>query len=156
MVDIGLLRVAMFACLWLGGVAAWGPTFEPLVKGGSRWRRIALYNTGADQSDDFQTTNQVGYQLRYESRLEESGFRRMFISEPFVLDSSMFGVVNPYDQGFDEDDLSQSCTGQDCDDDCPIPDEYKQIAEKESIDVMGFLGLRRSHPIDSSIEEAWG
>lgn len=132
---------------------SWGPRSEP-----SKPRLISSQLCGrANEERDGEThgSRTSSFKLHYESRYSEADgvvlHHRIFISEPFVLDSSAFGVVNPFDKFSEKiaksfrDELcdvdDEDCTG------CPIPEEYKKIAAESTIDVVSFLGLRRAEPL---------
>jgi hypothetical protein len=108
------------------------------------------------------------YSLHYESRYEEINGEyfqsRLFISEPFVLDPSTFGIVNPFDDlvsatsnwntalvptptDVDEGGSNDSFCGEECDE-CAIPDEFK-LVDVNPIEVMAYLGLQRAKPLQS-------
>lgn len=39
------------------------------------------------------------------------------------------------------------CVGEDCEDECLIPEEFKTLPGEATVDVMAFLGIRRAEPI---------
>jgi hypothetical protein len=132
---------------------AFGPPFDPL-KGGYGAR--TSLKTVADNDEEVPNVGSgkrgvTSYTLHYENRYEEVDGEffqsRLFISEPFILDASLFGIVNPYDiqAGSEDDDVFAAC-GEDCEE-CAIPDEYKRVASDNSMDVMAYLGIRRAQPI---------
>ena len=157
-----------------------GPRFEPL-KGncGGRAGRTALCGGSRSASYSDEDHEQEGpessswnmYSLHYENRYEtdwngELIQSRVFISKPFVVDASMFGLANPFDlESFvDMSRPTSKADVQDDDDDdvdCAIPEHYKIIAESGGIDVMAYLGLTRAMPLqvnapsDSSILGEW-
>jgi hypothetical protein len=136
--------------------AAFGPRLEPLKGGyGPRTKQFAI--SDCDEQDEHEhpssTQHQV-YTINYENQFEEIDgevFRRsLFIAEPFILDSAMFGVNNPFDTPFqvanaivDITDYD-SCSGDDCDE-CSIPEEFKYV--ESPVDVMAYLGIKRVEPI---------
>jgi hypothetical protein len=140
-----------FPCL----TVAFGPRFESLKGGvGARTSRKAFTDDEHEEDPlNFKSLRKrgVGYTLHYENRYKEIGGEyfqcRLFISEPFFLDVSLFGIVNPFDThaGIEDDDILAAC-GDDCVE-CAIPEEYKRIASENPIDVMAFLGIRRAEPI---------
>jgi hypothetical protein len=132
---------------------AWGPRSEP-----SKPRPLTspLYGRFNEEQDgEAQVSRTSSFKLHYESRYREADgvllHHRIFISEPFFLDSSAFGVVNPFDktgEKFTENFTDELCDvdDEDCNG-CPIPEEYKKIAAENTIDVVSFLGLRRAEPL---------
>lgn len=55
-------------------------------------------------------------------------------AEAFATDGGLFG-----------ENLFDTC-GDECDEECPIPDEWK-IVDEEKFDVMNFLGIKRAEPL---------
>ena len=53
--------------------------------------------------------------------------------------------------------IDEECHGPECEEDCPIPEEYKIMSETEAIDVMAFLGISRATPLRAreGMESAW-
>lgn len=51
-----------------------------------------------------------------------------------------------YNEVFEND----SCTDEECDLECDIPQEYKEFAKDNPIDVMSYLGIKRANSIDLS------
>jgi hypothetical protein len=163
------LSLAMIsASILVVSVDAWGAVFEP-IKGGFSGR-TALRATNENEEEHESASrhrhssgdlSRISYTLHYESRYVDVNGEllrsRLFIAEPLVLDAAMFGIKNPYDSVdgdlLDEDYLS---CGEDCME-CPIPEEYKEIAAENKIDVMAFLGLRRAEPIrvDRHLQGEW-
>ena len=154
-----------------------GPRFEPLKGGrGERAGRTAHSRSASFSNEDHEhegpeSSSWNTYSLHYENRYEtgrngELIHSRVFISKPFVVDASMFGLAHLFDlESFV--DLSRPAietNGQDDDDDdvdCAIPDRYKIIAENNGIDVMAYLGITRAKPLrvnspsDSAILGEW-
>lgn len=138
---------------------AFGPTFE-VVKGGlgAGTSRKAFAGDENEESGVYLGTRKPGYSLHFENRFEEIDGEyiqsRFFISEPFILDASMFGIVNPYDiLGDGVDGGAFAACGEDCEE-CAIPEEYKQI--ENPVDVMAYLGIRRAEPIRATVHRTAG
>jgi hypothetical protein len=164
MVACRCLMLSLLLLLLIGLVSAFGPRLEPGGHIVTTDLRMSL-RTGSDQDSDneSQVSPSHRFALHYESRFEEINGEifqsRLFISEPFVFDSSSFGIVNPFDDfalveanafsnsydEYDDDDVL-SCRGDDCVD-CSIPEEYRQI--ENPIDVLAYLGLRRAKPLQA-------
>ena len=136
--------------------SAFGPRLEP-IKGGYGPRSNLFAISDYDESDEqenLSATKSRVYTIHLENHFEEIDgevFRsRLFIAEPFVLDSSMFGVVNPFDVPLRVSnaivDLTDygSCSGDDCDE-CSIPEGFKHV--ESPVDVMAYLGIKRVAPI---------
>lgn len=129
---------------------AFGPRFEPVKGGyGVGTSRKAVVDNENEEEHQSLGYRKRGYTLHYENRYEEIDGKyfqsRLFISEPFILDASIFGIVNPYDvlAGTEDGDAFAAC-GEDCEE-CAIPEEYKAI--ENPMDVMAYLGIRRADPI---------
>ena len=154
------LHLLLF-CASIVSSLGFGPRFEPLHGGcGGRASHTSLCRTASFFEDDYEHdgltssswhTFSLHYENRYETGLNGELIQsRIFISEPFSMDVSIFGFANPvdpeslvdesrptFDVAFeDEDDLS-----------CAIPENYKKIAENSGIDVVAYLGLTRAKPL---------
>jgi hypothetical protein len=149
---VGLLLIATLPL----HSAAFGPKLE-LIKGGYGPRSNLCAISDCDEPDDhdnFTPASNRLYTIHYENQFEELDGevlrRRFFIAEPFIFDSSTFGVANPFDAPeevagasvYDIDD--GSCSGDDCDE-CSIPEGYKYV--DSPVDVMAYLGIKRVEPI---------
>lgn len=160
----------------LASALGFGPRFEPLKGGrGERAGRTELCKSASFSDEDHEregpeSSSWHTYSLHYESRYEtgrngELIHSRVFISKPFVVDASMFGLANPFDlESFVDLSRPFDADVQDDDDDdtdCAIPDRFKIIAENSGIDVMAYLGLTRAKtlrvnaPSDSTILGEW-
>jgi hypothetical protein len=162
MVGCRCLGLSLLLLLLVGLVSAFGPRLEPV--GRIVANDLQMSQSGSDQDEgglDKQSHSRR-FALHYENRFEEVNGEifqsRLFISEPFLFDSSSFGIVNPFDDfalvdantfsnSYDEyEDDILSCRGDDCGD-CSIPEEYRQI--EDPIDVLAYLGLRRAKPLQA-------
>lgn len=131
---------------------AFGPRLEPIKGGyGSRSNLFAIAHI--DESDEHENMTAAScrvYTIQYGNQfaeLEGEVFRRrIFIAEPFIFDSSMFGVVNPFDVSEEVSNAitDDSCTGDNCDE-CLIPEGFKHV--ESPVDVMAYLGIKRVEPI---------
>jgi hypothetical protein len=134
---------------------AFGPGLES-VKGAhrSRTNRFAISDYDDHDRDIRENLNSRNraYTLHYETIVEkidgEFFHSRLFVSEPFYIDSTMFGIVNPFDVHVagtsTEDSNFDTCSGDDCVE-CAIPEEYKFVGTP--IDVMAYLGIKRAESI---------
>ena len=139
-----LLLLCGFPCL----TVAFGPRFEPVKYGARTNRQVFAENENEEEHQNL-VSQQRSYSLHYENRYEEIDGEyfqsRLFISEPFILDASVFGIINPYDKLTEgEDDDAFAACGEDCEE-CAIPEEYKLV--ENPIDVMAYLGIRRAEAI---------
>jgi hypothetical protein len=136
---------------------AFGPRLEPIAGGyGPRSNLFAVSDYDEpDEHENITVASSRVYTIPYETQFEELDGevfqRRLFIAEPFIFHSSMFGVRNPFDTSeevtnaviMDNADYG-SCIGDDCDE-CFIPEEYKHV--ESHVDVMAYLGIKRVEPI---------
>jgi hypothetical protein len=164
MVACRCLRLSLLLLPLFGLVSAFGPRLEPCGRIVAKHLQMSLSQSGSDQDGgglDKQSHSRR-FALHYESRFEEVNGEifqsRLFNPEPFMFDSSSFGIINPFDDfalmdantfsnSYDEyeDDLL-SCGGDDCVD-CSIPEEYRHV--ENPIDVLAYLGLRRAEPLQA-------
>lgn len=140
--------------LVMEGSAAWGPIFEPL-KGGFGRNTFVMRVQRDDRDHD-------------EDGLEEtrsSGSSFFFLDDPLVhverlnallfQDDTIFlweSDANTVDNSFDTE---TDCVGDDCEEECLIPEHYKQLAAENPIDVLAFLGIQRAEPLQSKQASSW-
>jgi hypothetical protein len=162
MVACRCLRIFFLLLLLVGLVFAFGPRLEPGGRSVATDLQMSQSGSDSDSGGLEKQSHSRRFALHYESRFEEVNGEifqsRRFISEPFMFDSSSFGIVNPFDDfalvnantfsdSYDEyEDDILSCGGDDCVD-CFIPEEYRHI--ENPIDVLAYLGLRRAEPLQA-------
>lgn len=137
-----------------------GPRFDSLKGGYGAGSNHHLDRLRCRASNSEEDHHEESYSLHFEPRYEtgdggELTISRLFISQPFVLHASMFGVKNPFDiEPLIREPASPSEQSTDLEDgsdqDCAIPEEYKRFAEEREIDVMDYLGLKRAEPLKVS------
>lgn len=129
--------------------AAWGPLFEP-AKGGFGFVTSPLKATTSDRdgesSNSYRASLERSFALEYSedlSRLLQPAIPvDLHIAEDDILGGCWsFGVAEG-----DTDSLA-NCSGEDCEEDCPIPEKFKILSVEASKDVMEFLGIRRAEPL---------
>ena len=92
------LKSLMLLPCFFSDSLAWGPVFEPLK--GRSGAKVYLQISSDDEFDRprrVEISYTVGPLNRYQVFDGEVVQSRLFISKPIVLDSSFFGIANPFD-----------------------------------------------------------
>lgn len=127
--------------------------FEMPLKGGCGGKGRLVMKIASSRSEE----DDEYYHQHKQKRHTDDEFAimaRILVSEPLVVDLSMFGVTNPFEDPFsyameeigglqNPDEIEDDSNSFDC----AIPEEYKRLAELNPIDVMTFLGIRRAEPL---------
>lgn len=118
---------------------------------------IADYNDEREwgREEDVERQNSKDRRNRYSFYHDESYMRddfdffqgSLFTTGSFRIDSTMFGVDNPFDVLVSTSTANNTfdpCNGDDCEE-CSIPEEYKHV--ENPIDALLYLGIQRVKPI---------
>ena len=82
-----------------------------------------------------------GEQGVYFEELQDAKTERLKIKDPLGLGPPSFFEVVEFDIDY--------CQGADCEEDCPIPEEFK-IPNEDVVDIMAFLGINRAAPLQAN------
>ena len=138
-------------------IVAFGPRRLESLKGGYGSRichgAMADYDE-QEREQEFENHNFESrkYSLYYDEPLLHSDLEvfqgSLFTAGNFRIDSTMFGIDNPFDTLISTT-IGDSCNGDDCEE-CFIPDEYKYV--DEPVDVLMYIGIQRAKPIVATTE----
>lgn len=122
---------------------AWVPSRERNVR-----QTIAFRHHHENEKDIANNSRGFDYGVFDESTSMVSIWPLMSIPKPLLVDAELFRETNPFGaRSRDGFDAIVASGGPD--DDCPIPPEYKQIADEHPIqDVWEYLGLKRAQPLE--------
>ena len=134
-------------------VLAFGPRLESLKGGyGSRMSRTAMADY--DEREREQERESQTHRRRYSPYHDDLRIHNdldffhgsLLYAGNFRVDSTMFGIDNPFDllPASADNNLLDICNGEDCEE-CSIPEEYKQV--ENPIDILMYLGIQRAEPI---------
>ena len=144
--------VVLFVLLSLRVVDGWGPIFEPL-KGGWNMGRTALraLQSSHEEDDRRERLQQRRNNLQPSTFIyDDVDFHQILNHRASAADDSI--VQWEMDQFIVDDE----CFGDECEQECSIPDEYKTL-EGEALDVMAYLGIKRAEPlrVKEGYDSAW-
>jgi hypothetical protein len=138
------MRIFLLLFLVIGFASrleAWGPTLEPL-KGGSS-SSTALHQAREKGFEEGECRPE-----RYDSDVKPAFTLHYLRQEGLDLDPILKSIINPKVPLWDPVDslfaMEDDCVGEDCEEECLIPEEYKSNV---SFDVMAYLGIQRAEPV---------
>ena len=142
---MAISRLSVFAVLFLTLAdicKAWGPIFEPLKGGWNIGTALRALRNGAEDEEHprgerLPRHQHDSFMFYFQSRGDMNP-----ILKPIIAWEESFPFLDSTESLFVEDE----CVGDDCEEECSIPDEYK-TPEAEQIDVMAYLGITRAEPI---------
>lgn len=135
-------------------VLAFGPKLESLKGGyGTRMSRTAIADY--DEREEHEGEDYKRTSRRYLSYYHDDPRMQhdldffhgsLFHTGNFRVDSTMVGIVNPFDmlQSSTDTNVDDFCSSEDCEE-CSIPEEYKLV--DNPIDVLAYFSIQRAKPI---------
>ena len=149
-----VIRLLFLYSLPLHIVLAFGPRLESLKGGyGSRMSRTAMaeYDDQEEhESQNYKLTGRRYSPYHDDPRMQHDldlFYGSLLYIRHFQVDSTMFGIDNPFDiqpTSTDDHDVIDFCDGDDCEE-CLIPEEYKHV--DSPIDVLMYFGIQRAKSI---------
>lgn len=138
---------------------AWGPIFEPLKGGG--WNvghgSTVLWAAASGEDDEHNNNQRLPPSPPSTFFYQNFDLHQLFLDYPITTGENLVFQWEKLDDFVlvDEND-EEECIGNECEEECSIPDEYKTL-EGEAIDVMGFLGIKRAEPlrVREGYDSAW-
>ena len=133
-------------------VLAFGPKLESLKGGyGSSRAAMAEYDEQEQhESEDYKRTSRRYSPYHHDDPRMQHDLDffhgSLFHTGNFRVDSTMFGIDNPFDllNTSTDNNVGDLCNGEDCEE-CSIPEEYKNV--DNPIDVLLYFGIQRAKPI---------
>jgi hypothetical protein len=146
-----LQSLAVLICFWVSACVGWGTRFEVANNSGRKFASRRAMVANENNHDQFENSSEDPMTSIIETSIHIHDYIHLDNNNPHdlldLVKDRAEELARETFAGYTPS-LEPACSGEDCDTECLIPEEWSLTAgDMDSTEVMSFLGIQRARPL---------